>query len=193
MASLFTPFRDLLHAANLRHGTDGFTSPPKEGVLRDFKGEKILSTPSAGFELANLGTKGQHVTPRPPKPPHLSIENKLLIYKAVIKPIWSYVKNLCGCPSKTNTVIMQGSQYKILRAIPNELRYVTNHTPHTDFNIPYESDVIHEKYHNFFFFFLFFGPCIFITEGRTDQRNAQINFSLINLLLFKLLRHVSAT
>ena len=27
-------FRDLLHAANLRHGTDGFTSPPKEGVLR---------------------------------------------------------------------------------------------------------------------------------------------------------------
>jgi len=24
---------DLLHAANLRHGTDGFTSPPKEGVL----------------------------------------------------------------------------------------------------------------------------------------------------------------
>jgi len=31
-----TPFRDLLHAANLRHGTNGFTSPPKEGVLRDF-------------------------------------------------------------------------------------------------------------------------------------------------------------
>jgi len=28
--------RDLLHAANLRHGTGGFTSPPKEGVLRIF-------------------------------------------------------------------------------------------------------------------------------------------------------------
>ena len=26
--------RDILHAANLRHGTDGFTSRPKEGVLR---------------------------------------------------------------------------------------------------------------------------------------------------------------
>jgi hypothetical protein len=26
--------RDLLHAANLRHGTDGFTSTSKEGVLR---------------------------------------------------------------------------------------------------------------------------------------------------------------
>ena len=29
-------FRDLLHAVKLRHGTDGFTSPPKEGVLRIF-------------------------------------------------------------------------------------------------------------------------------------------------------------
>jgi len=29
-------FRDLLHAVNLRHGTDGFTSPPKEGVLMIF-------------------------------------------------------------------------------------------------------------------------------------------------------------
>jgi hypothetical protein len=28
--------RDLLRAANLRHGTDGFTSPLKEGVLRIF-------------------------------------------------------------------------------------------------------------------------------------------------------------
>ena len=36
-----TPFRDLLHAANLRHGTDGFTSPPKEGVLRIFSLLKI--------------------------------------------------------------------------------------------------------------------------------------------------------
>ena len=36
-----TPFRDLLHAANLRHGTDGFTSPPKEGVLSIFSPLKI--------------------------------------------------------------------------------------------------------------------------------------------------------
>jgi hypothetical protein len=36
-----TPFRDILHAENLRHGTDGFTSPPKEGVLRIFSPLKI--------------------------------------------------------------------------------------------------------------------------------------------------------
>ena len=50
-----TPFRDLLHAENLRHGTDGFTSPPKEGVLRISSPWKIL-TASAGFEPADLGT-----------------------------------------------------------------------------------------------------------------------------------------
>jgi hypothetical protein len=33
-------FRVLLHVANL-HGTDGFTSPPKEGVLRIFSPLKI--------------------------------------------------------------------------------------------------------------------------------------------------------
>jgi hypothetical protein len=35
--------RDFLHAANLRHGTDGFTSPPKQGVLRNFLPEKSNS------------------------------------------------------------------------------------------------------------------------------------------------------
>ena len=60
-------FRVLLHAANMRHGTNGFTYPPKEGVLRIFF---VLKNPtaSAGFEPANLGTKGQHATSRPPKP-----------------------------------------------------------------------------------------------------------------------------
>ena len=48
-------FRDLLYAANLRHGINGFTSPPKEGVLRIFSPWKIL-TASARFEPANLGT-----------------------------------------------------------------------------------------------------------------------------------------
>ena len=46
---------------------------------------------------------------------------------------------------------MQRSQPKTLGAIANAPRYVKNHTLHTDFNIPYVSDVIHErinKHHN---------------------------------------------
>jgi hypothetical protein len=42
----------------LRHGTHGFTSLPKEGALRIFTLKNL--TASAGFEPANLGTRGQH-------------------------------------------------------------------------------------------------------------------------------------
>ena len=34
MPDFHVTFRDLLHAVNLRHGTDGFTSLQKEGVMR---------------------------------------------------------------------------------------------------------------------------------------------------------------
>jgi hypothetical protein len=76
------------------------------------------------------------------KKSHLSIENKLLSYKAVIQPIWSYGIELWGCASKSNIFITQRSQYKILRAIANAP--VRNKPYSTDFNIPYVSDVIHE-------------------------------------------------
>ena len=36
MPDFHVTFRDLLHAVNLRHGSNGFTSLPKEGVLRIF-------------------------------------------------------------------------------------------------------------------------------------------------------------
>ena len=36
-----TPFRDLLHATKLQHGTDGFTLPPKKGALSIFRPLKI--------------------------------------------------------------------------------------------------------------------------------------------------------
>jgi hypothetical protein len=45
----------LLHAVNLRHGTDGFTSPLKEVVLRILITLKNPST-SVGIEPANLGS-----------------------------------------------------------------------------------------------------------------------------------------
>ena len=82
---------------------------------------------------------------------HLSIDKKLLSYKAVIKPIWSYGIELWGCARKSNIVIMQRSKSKIPRAITNAHLYVTNHTVHTELKVSYVSDVIHErinKHHN---------------------------------------------
>jgi hypothetical protein len=65
--------RDLLHAANLRHRTDGFTSPPKEGLLKIFSSLKIRQL-WPGLNPSNLGTKGQHATSRPQKPLNLSYQ-----------------------------------------------------------------------------------------------------------------------
>jgi hypothetical protein len=68
---------------------------------------------------------------------HLSIDNKLLIYKAVIKPIWTYGIQLWGCASKSNIELIQRTQSKILRFIVNAPWYVSNHTMHTDLKTPY--------------------------------------------------------
>jgi hypothetical protein len=47
-----------LHAANLRHGADSFTSPSKEGMLWNFLPEK-----SNGFGwVRTRDLRGQHAT-----------------------------------------------------------------------------------------------------------------------------------
>jgi hypothetical protein len=52
----------LLHAVNLRHGTDGFTLPPKEVVFRIFITLKNPSN-SVGIEPANLGSTEVDIQP----------------------------------------------------------------------------------------------------------------------------------
>ncbi|PNF19327.1 hypothetical protein B7P43_G07306 [Cryptotermes secundus] len=81
---------------------------------------------------------------------HLSIENKLLIYKTVIKPTWTYGIELWGCASKSNIAIIQRAQSKILRTIMNAPRYVSNRTLHTDLKTPYVTEVIRENSTKYF-------------------------------------------
>jgi hypothetical protein len=66
-AEFHVTFKDLLHAVNLRHGTVGFTSPPKECALGIFFALKN-PTASTEFQPANLGSRGQHASSRQPKP-----------------------------------------------------------------------------------------------------------------------------
>jgi hypothetical protein len=67
------------------------------------------------------------------------------MYKAIIKPIWSYGIELWGCACKSHIFIMKTTQYKVLRAIANSPWYVTNHTLHSDLEVPYIRNVIHER------------------------------------------------
>jgi hypothetical protein len=62
-----------------------------------------------------------------------------------MKPMWTYGIELWGCVSKSNAATIQRSQSKILRTIANAPCFVSNHTFHTDLNIPYVSEVINER------------------------------------------------
>jgi len=75
----------------------------------------------------------------------LSINNKLLLYKTVITPIWTYGLELWGCAFKSNIAIIQRFQSKLLRAIVNAPWYITNAMIHSYRGIPTVQDVIHDR------------------------------------------------
>lgn len=75
----------------------------------------------------------------------LSLENKLLLYKAVIKPIWTYGIELWGCSSKSNVNIIQRFQSKTLRLIANAPWFVSNLTLHTDLKIPMITEEVKKR------------------------------------------------
>ena len=75
----------------------------------------------------------------------LSIENKFLINKTAIKPIWTYGIEIWGCASKSSQAILQKAQSKILRMTTNAPRYVSNLTLHENVKIPYVREVLFEK------------------------------------------------
>jgi hypothetical protein len=66
----------------------------------------------------------------------LSLENKILIYKTILKPVWTYGIELWGCASNSNIEIIQRYQSKLLRLITNAQWYVTNRTLHSDLHHP---------------------------------------------------------
>jgi hypothetical protein len=81
----------------------------------------------------------------------LSLENKLVIYKVILKPIWKYGIELWGCAKLSNIKILQTYQSKTLRMMTNTPWYVSNQTLHDDLKIPVLKDVIHSqapKYRN---------------------------------------------
>jgi hypothetical protein len=65
-ADLHVTFRDLLHAVKPRHGTDALLPLRRMACWEIFR--PTNPTALAGREPANLGTKDQHATSRPPEP-----------------------------------------------------------------------------------------------------------------------------
>jgi len=79
----------------------------------------------------------------------LSTQNKLLLYKTVLRPIWTYGLELWGSAKASNIKKIQSVQSQILRAIVNAPWYISNDTLHNDLNIPYVADLARTKYQSF--------------------------------------------
>lgn len=66
----------------------------------------------------------------------LSLENKLLVYKMIFKPVWAYGIQLWGAASNSNIQILERFQSKTLRVITNAPWYVPNNVIANDLNMP---------------------------------------------------------
>jgi hypothetical protein len=81
----------------------------------------------------------------------LSVHNKIILYKQVIRPVWSYGIQLWGCASNSNIQVIQSYQNKVLKCIVNTPWYVQNSDLHCDLGIETVTDIIakfaksHEK------------------------------------------------
>ena len=72
----------------------------------------------------------------------LSLENKVLVYKAILKPVWTYGIPLWGVAAKSNIEIIQRFQSKLLRIITCAPWYISNEQIHRDLQIPFISDKV---------------------------------------------------
>jgi hypothetical protein len=96
----------------------------------------------------------------------LSLENKITIYKAIIKPVWTYGIERWGCSKPSNTKILQTFHSKTLRKLANASWYISNVTLHNDLRIPYVTEVIRTYAKN--------------RKNRTALNNSQLIRDLFN-------------
>ena len=72
----------------------------------------------------------------------LSLNNKLLLYKVVLKPIWSYGVQLWGCAKPARLKLIQRFQSKLLRTTVNAPWYVSSRLLHNYLHIPSTTEEI---------------------------------------------------
>jgi hypothetical protein len=66
----------------------------------------------------------------------LSLSNKILLYKTILKPIWTYGIQLWGTASTSNVEILERFQSKALREIEDAPWYVSNTLNRRDLHMP---------------------------------------------------------
>ena len=72
----------------------------------------------------------------------MSVENKIILYNQVLKPVWTYGIQLWGCASQSNINTIQKFQNNVLRCIVNAPWYIRNTDLHRDLGMETVSDTI---------------------------------------------------
>jgi hypothetical protein len=62
----------------------------------------------------------------------LSLHNKLMLYKQILKPVWTYGIQLWGSTKQSNTDIIQRFRNKVLRNTVDALWFIRNADFHRD-------------------------------------------------------------
>jgi hypothetical protein len=65
----------------------------------------------------------------------MSAHNKLVFYKQILKPVWTYGIQLWGCMKPSNVAIIQRFQNKVLRNIVDAPWHVRNADHHRDLHM----------------------------------------------------------
>ncbi|VVC42838.1 Endonuclease/exonuclease/phosphatase,Reverse transcriptase domain [Cinara cedri] len=76
----------------------------------------------------------------------LSLKNKILIYKVILTPIWTYGIQIWGQAKLSNIRPLEAFQSISLRVITGCPWYVTNQNLHNDLNIPTPKRLAHQYY-----------------------------------------------
>jgi hypothetical protein len=71
--------------------------------------------------------------------------NKILVYKCILKPIWTYGIQLWVCTKPSNKKVLERFQSNVLRSITNAPWYVSNVKLHKDIQTPFVTEEI-KKY-----------------------------------------------
>ncbi|KAH8304777.1 hypothetical protein KR044_006966, partial [Drosophila immigrans] len=67
----------------------------------------------------------------------MKLKTKLLVYKSIIKPVWTYGIQLWGTACKSNHRMVQRVQNKALRILSDAHPYHDYHTIHEELGIPW--------------------------------------------------------
>jgi len=82
---------------------------------------------------------------------HTNLNTKLLIYKSLIKPVWTYGIQLWGNAKKSNLNKIQTFQNLALRKLLNAPPYISNSTIHSDLkmkSVQEEAKAHYKRFHN---------------------------------------------